>query len=183
MKKETVGTTLEAECPSDAGGRSTVRTLQDWMNRISSFEDLAGRAVRGVLYGFDEAGEPLVDFPANGNRGPIVAISTVPLGEMDRNREIVLLFEDGDPTRPIVVGVRQSPGKAGQNAEKTEAHPLAIEVDGERLVYTAQREIVLRCGKASIQLLSDGSVRIRGTSVLSRASATNRIRGGNVQIN
>ena len=50
-------------------------------------------------------------------------------------------------------------------------------------MYTASRELVLRCGKASVTLTSDGAVRIRGTDVLSRASATNRIRGGNVQIN
>jgi hypothetical protein len=151
------------------------------MNKILSANDVATGAIRGVLCAFNEAGEPLVDFPANEHSGPIAAISTVPLGEADRNREIVLLFEDGDPMRPIVIGIRQS--TAAKPSDQVQAPPCAIEVDGERLVYTAQREIVLRCGKASIQLLSDGSVRIRGTNVLSRASATNRIRGGNVQIN
>jgi hypothetical protein len=146
-------------------------------------ETLASGAVRGVLCGFDETGEPLVDFPANASRDPVPAISTVLLGEADKRREVILLFEDGNLARPIIVGVRQSP-VAQQAAQDFKAQqPLTIEVDGERLVYTGQKEIVLRCGKASIQLLSDGSVRIRGTNVLSRASATNRIRGGNVQIN
>ena len=130
--------------------------------------------IRGILCGFDESGEPLVDFPTNSTGRPVSAISTVSLEITDTDREVILLFEDGDASRPIVVGVRQSPSgrKAG-----------AVSVGQERLEYTAKSEIVLRCGKASIQLLSDGSVRIRGSNVLSRASATNRIRGGNVQIN
>jgi hypothetical protein len=129
------------------------------MNRASLLEALASGAARGVLCGFDEAGEPLVDFPANESRDPV------------------------DPARPIIVGVRQSPLTQHPAQDLKVQQPLVLEVDGERLVYTAQKEIVLRCGKASIQLLSDGSVRIRGTNVLTRASATNRIRGGNVQIN
>ena len=44
-------------------------------------------------------------------------------------------------------------------------------------------QITLKCGKASINLKADGTVAIRGTNVASRASNTNRIRGGNVQIN
>ncbi len=149
------------------------------MKQNSTIEIPAARAIRGLLCGFDETGEALVDFPENPDSGPIVAISTVPLTEKDLNREVVLLFEDGDCTRPILIGLRQP-----CVAKKSEVqHSLGVEFDGQRLVYTAQQEIVLRCGKASIQLLSDGSVRIRGTNLLSRASATNRIRGGNVQIN
>jgi hypothetical protein len=152
------------------------------MKKISSANDVAMGAVRGVFCSFNEIGEPLVDFPANEQAGPVVAISTVPLCQQDRNREIVLQFEDGDPTRPIIIGIRQTMPVSASEHPVT-GPPLGIEVDGERLVYTAQREILLRCGKASIQLLSDGSVRIRGTNVLSRASATNRLRGGNIQIN
>ena len=44
-------------------------------------------------------------------------------------------------------------------------------------------QITLKCGQASINLKADGTVSIRGTNVASRASNTNRIRGGNVQIN
>jgi hypothetical protein len=156
---------------------------QKTMNRTSSFEAIARGAVRGVLCGFDETGEPLVDFDANGSAHPVSAISTVPLREADQRREVVLLFVDDDMTRPIIVGVRQPPVAYSTAQEVKVQQPIVLEVDGERLVYTAQKEIVLRCGKASIQLLNDGSIRIRGTNVLSRASATNRIRGGNVQIN
>jgi len=144
------------------------------MNQNSVAEASVAAAVRGVLCGFDDNGEPLVDFPAKPDRTPVAAISTVPLDEAHVNSEVVLLFEDGDVDRPIIIGVRQS-----AKSRKS----VAFEIDGDRICYTAQREIVLRCGKASIQLLSDGSIRIRGTNLLSRASATNRIRGGNIQLN
>ena len=60
---------------------------------------------------------------------------------------------------------------------------LPIDVDGERLVFTAKKEIVLRCGKASITLTRAGKILIRGAYLLSRSSGVNRIKGGSVKIN
>jgi hypothetical protein len=142
-------------------------------------EALAGKCVRGILCGFDQAGEALVDFPDNSDRVPIVAISTVALTEKDLNREVVLLFEDGDYNRPILIGIRQPSAAQKEAVQQT----WSLDCDGRRLMITAQQEIVLQCGKASLHLHKDGGIRIRGTDVVSRASATNRIRGGNVQIN
>jgi hypothetical protein len=63
--------------------------------------------------------------------------------------------------------------------------PLMPEItaDGEKLVFEANREVTLKCGKASITLTADGRVTIRGTQVLSRADGPNRIQGGSVQLN
>ena len=63
------------------------------------------------------------------------------------------------------------------------AGAVAVERDGERLTLTADREIVLRCGKASLTLTRAGKVLIRGAYLLSRSSGVNRIKGGSVQIN
>jgi hypothetical protein len=91
---------------------------------------------------------------------------------------VALLFEDGNPTRPLVIGAIQRPnGSPHQNPQVT------AELDGERLVLNADREIVLRCGKASITLTRAGKVLIRGTYLLSRSSGVNRIKGGSVQLN
>jgi hypothetical protein len=137
----------------------------------------------GSLAGFDDAGRPMIDRPDVGATR-LAARSIVPLDELMIGRDVALLFEAGDPTRPLVIGVlqdQQQPAPAPVDAES--ATPIEVEADGKRVVLTGTQEIVLRCGKASIQLLSDGTIRLRGTNVLSRASATNRIRGGNVQIN
>jgi hypothetical protein len=53
----------------------------------------------------------------------------------------------------------------------------------ERIELVAEREIVLRCGDASLTLTRSGKILLRGTYVLSRASGVNKIKGGSVQIN
>ncbi len=61
--------------------------------------------------------------------------------------------------------------------------PAAATVDGQRLELTAEREITLRCGEASLTLTRAGKVVLSGTAVLTRAQGVNRIVGGSVQIN
>lgn len=150
------------------------------MERHLSDESAVRRCTRGVLVGFDHDGEALVDFPDNPYGAPVAAISILALTEKDLNREAILLFEDGAETIPILVGLRQ---KRADVKAQAAPPPLALEYEGKRLVISAEQEVVLRCGKASILLKKDGSVRIRGTEIVSRATATNRVRGGNVQIN
>ena len=62
--------------------------------------------------------------------------------------------------------------------------PVAsVQLDDQRLELRAEREIVLRCGKASITLTRAGKVIIQGAYLSSRSSGVNRIKGGSVQIN
>lgn len=56
-------------------------------------------------------------------------------------------------------------------------------VDGRRVELTAQDEVVLKCGDASITLRRNGRIVIRGAYVESHAKGTNRIKGGSVLIN
>jgi len=96
-------------------------------------------------------------------------------GEIDAAKDIgatvCVSFDRSNPHRPIVLGKLQT----GLNDRVSKV--------ADRIEITSETEIVLRCGKSSIHLRSDGTVAIRGTNVASRASETNRIRGGNVQIN
>jgi hypothetical protein len=116
----------------------------------------------------------MVEFPGNPFDRPVAARTTTPLDPASVGSEAVLLFENGDPGRPIVVGViRPAEQQAG----------VAAELDGERVVLTAEREIVLRCGEASITLTRAGKVLIRGTYVLTRSSGANRVKGAVVEIN
>jgi hypothetical protein len=61
--------------------------------------------------------------------------------------------------------------------------PVELRLDKQKFVFTAEQEIVLRCGKASITLTRAGKVLIRGAYILNRSSGVNRIKGGSVQIN
>jgi len=79
----------------------------------------------GVFCGFDSNDEALIDFPGNENRQPISAISAVPLHELARGREVVLLFEEGDERQPIIVGICQI------SADKTANDSDAVVVKAE----------------------------------------------------
>jgi len=131
--------------------------------------------VVAALTGFDDGGAPRVAFPGNPLRRPVSARSTVALGPADIGKDVAVSFEQGDPARPIVLGKLWQP----------EAAPPAVraEVEKERLVLSADKEIVLQCGASSITLTKAGKVLIRGAYLLSRSSGVNRIKGGSVQIN
>jgi len=57
------------------------------------------------------------------------------------------------------------------------------EVDGKEVLVLGDREIKLKCGRASIVLSRDGKIILRGTSISSRASGSNKVKGASVQIN
>ena len=150
----------------------------------SGAPDHPASVVIGQLVGFDARGVPLVAVPFEQRDGLRPARSLVALGNSDLGREVALSFEGGDPGKPLVMGLLQEPwpGSAGPEPAAAPA-PVEVEIDGEKLVLTAGRELVLRCGQASLILTRAGKILIRGTFVLSRSTGVNRIQGGVVHIN
>ncbi|MEW8027132.1 MAG: DUF6484 domain-containing protein [Candidatus Thiodiazotropha sp.] len=134
--------------------------------------------VIGVLVGLNEQCQPLVAFPGNPRVDNTTAKSTIQFSEQEIGYEVALLFENGDPLLPMVIGRIQNP-----HSTVTDSPRVLADVDGERLTLSAKREIVLKCGKASITLTRSGKVILRGNYLLSRSSGVNRIKGGSVQIN
>ena len=112
----------------------------------------------------------------------VQARSTVRLQRTQLGAEVVVMCECGDPRRPIVMGVLQDSIARAPEAVQRQA-PVTVYVDDERYAITAEREIVLRCGEASITLTRAGKVIIKGTYVLSRSSGYNKIKGAAVDIN
>jgi hypothetical protein len=136
--------------------------------------------VIGTISGVKDSGVPLVDFKGNPTGRSLAARSTIAITEDQIGRDVALMFENGSPKCPIVIGLVQNIGISPTSQPHQTA---AFEVDGERVVLTAEKELVLRCGDASIVLTRTGKILIRGASLLSRASGVNRIKGGSVQIN
>jgi hypothetical protein len=128
----------------------------------------------------DEGRTPLVLYPGQPGTAALAARSVVDLHGVHVGRRMTLMFEGGDPARPIVMGVLRE----GEGWPLDECPgQVEADVDGERMVVSAKEQIVLRCGKASITLTKAGKVLIEGAYVLSRSSGVNRIKGGSVQLN
>lgn len=132
--------------------------------------------VIGVLLDVPEASSPVVAFPGCPSETGIAATTTTVLAREDIGTQVALMFVGGDPSRPLVIGRIQRLPEARQVT-------AVAHIDGERLEFSAEREIVLRCGKASITLTREGKVLIKGAYLSSRSSGVNRIKGGSVQIN
>ena len=142
---------------------------------------LPGGAATGRLHGFDLDDRPLVSGLAQLPGEVVVARTTVPLKRQMVGASVVVLYEHGDPYRPILVGVLQE--RAPQDGPDETAQPLSIQADDERYVVTAEREIVLRCGDASITLTRAGKVIIKGNYIISRSTGYNKIKGAAIDIN
>ena len=123
---------------------------------------------------------PLVVFDGQPGTAAQCARTVVDLHGPHIGQPVVLMFEAGDATRPIVMGVLR----------EREGWPIAeapgqvqVDADGERLHVSAKEQLVLRCGKASITLTKAGKVLIEGAYVSSRSTGVNRVKGGSVQLN
>lgn len=149
----------------------------------------AGQPVRDAIHGVvvgellalaDDAFTPLVMFAGQSVPGAVRARSIVELRGAHIGRQVVLMFDSGDPGSPIVMGLLQGgkslPGDAARES-------VEIDSDGERLLVSARDRLELRCGKARITLTKAGKVLIEGAYVLSRSTGVNRIKGGSVQLN
>lgn len=98
---------------------------------------------------------------------PLFAQSLVPVSPALIGRVVAVAMMDD---QPLILGLIQPPLPE-------------VETDGETLVLEARREMILRCGAASIAMTADGRVTIRGTQVLSRSDGANRVQGATVQLN
>jgi hypothetical protein len=145
-------------------------------------------ATVGSVVGF-EHGEVRVTFA--GATHPVVARLLAGLDDVALERaaaeraEAVLLFEDGDSTRPLLVGLLRS---SAPFLDALLAGPLpeagrVARIDGKRVAIEAKEEVVLQCGKASLTLRRDGRVLLRGVNVITQADRVHKIRGGKVQVN
>jgi len=158
------------------------RNSQGW---ISEF----GPVCCGRIVEVDGNRQAHVDFPGN-PREPVVArcLNTVglPVGASLGDLPVLLVFEHGDPAKPIIVGVVQSDATTLCECDFSTSqagNARNAVIDGRRMALEGAEEVTLICGKASITLTKDGRISLRGVEIVSRASGANKIRGASVSIN
>jgi hypothetical protein len=143
---------------------------------------LGSSAATARLHGFDIDDQPLICEVRGLRREIIRARSTVSLLTAHIGSSVVVLFEEGDLRRPIIMGVLcDRPLLAGKDRESQLG--VTAQVDDTRLVLSGEREVVLRCGAASITLTRAGKILIKGSYIVSRSSGYNKIKGAAVDIN
>lgn len=160
----------------------------------SEYNIAAGEIIIGTLVGLNDNGQALVDFAQNPASEPLAAMSTTAVTQHQVTRQVALLFNQGDLKQPIIMGLIHSPLQAmlesfGQQ-NVTEKIELAgdlniddVKVEGNKVTFEAQEEMVFKCGESSITLTKAGKILIRGKYLLNRSSGVNRIMGGSVQVN
>ena len=135
----------------------------------------------GRLIAFrDDGTVPLVTYEGQPTSSALPARATLDLYSSHIGRDVVLIFEEGDPYRPLVLGCLHD---AHARTLPDQLGAVEMDVDGQRLVVSAKEQLVLRCGKASITLTCSGKVMFHGTYVSSRSTGVLRLKGGSVQIN
>lgn len=154
---------------------------------VKENEEQSSAIVIGNLVGFNFSNIPLVDFVGNPFSEALRAVTVVVLNRSDIGKKIVLMFENADLKKPIIMGIvqpeRDITFDVADKASNDSQEPLVIEKDNERVVITAKKEIVLKCGRGCITITKAGKIIIRGSYLLNQSSGVNRIKGGSVQIN
>ena len=138
----------------------------------------AGTRIEGVLTGrivSPGAAGMVVGYERDGAACVAEARCLGATGTLPAGTAVALMFEGGDPDRPLVLGkMEDTDGPAA---------PLALDGDSEGVRLSHPRRLRLVCGKAAITLSADGRVEIVGDHVTSLARGTNRMGGASVKIN
>jgi hypothetical protein len=171
-------------------GMNRIKTQEEKYRSIeSSQQDRIMFPIVGRLAVPGRPGEIMVEF--NGSIPKVArllsGLGRIELGKPEnRGREVLLVFEEGDPERPIVVGLIENFLEDIVSMEINQhdsQKPKEALLDGKRLNLEAKEEIVLKCGKGSVKIRKDGKIVVKGTHILSRSSGPHRIKGGSVNIN
>lgn len=170
-------------------GRELMQAVLAKPRKTEKADERTDERINGIVIGTlsepSENGQVMVQYPGIPSGKPLAAISTENLCQKKSGQEVALGFVNGDPALPIILGLIQKPVGQDHSAveETTEGHSVNVKIDGERLTLSAEREIVLQCGKSSITLTRAGKVILKGAYLSTHSTGVNRIKGGSVQIN
>jgi len=170
-----------------AGADLTPEHMLELIHRRSGGEQIATAVVEDI----SPDGVPMVVLPGETRACEALTVlrfaSAVAASEALLGRSVLVLMPPSGP--PVILGAvaqRLWETREGEEVEATlpsASAPRVIEVDKKRIDLEASEEIRLTCGKSLLVLHRDGTIVVRGVTITSRATQTNKIRGGTVAIN
>lgn len=197
MKKQRTAKVAQARSASSSASSSTNAVTQQSGNELLDTllaKDAAPARTQALVHGVVMAtlleilpdGKVRIAVPSHGiadmRATPVCALQALCEGTL-----VAVMFEQGDTTRALLIGpmagVEASAGIATPGVATPTGSGREAVIDEQRILIEADQEIELRCGEAAIILTADGRILLRGSYISSHASATQRIRGGAVQIN
>jgi len=190
IQSPTTSDVVKDAIPADSdSARELMQAVLAKPRNTETIEVSKDKPITGVVIGTlsepSKDGQPMVFYPGIPTGKPLIATSTTDLGSQKSGQEVALGFVNGDPAMPVILGFIQKASQLEQTAvqEAEENRKVNVKIDGERLILSAEHEIVLECGKSSITLTKAGKVILKGAYLSTHATGVNRIKGGSVQIN
>lgn len=171
--------------PEDTGEASEL--LRQILNApVAAPKVESAPVITGHLAGIDDEGRVLfVPEQGGGPAFPVaigVAISDGVLIPAARNQQRALVVRTSEtPPRFVLIGLVRE--RVAATARDAAPGQLEVKLDGETLRLTADREIELRCGNASLVLRQSGRVELKGAYVVTSSRGPMKIKGGTVEIN
>ena len=108
----------------------------------------------------------------------LLRITAAPPPELPEGATVAFVADDGDEDCNYVLGVIECLGpRADERADSR------LTDESQTIRVRAAQRLELSCGRASLIMNADGTVVLKGTTVVSRASGVNKIRGAAVRIN
>jgi len=174
----------ELPLPGTVSDQELMRSVLSRPSKRVSGELARTKHIEGVVIGTltepRNNGQAMVQYPGIPGGEAIAAISTQKITEQDLGREVALSFVEGNPALPVILGLVQ----LIETEEQTKSeNDIDVHLDGRKLTMTADKEIVLKCGEASITLTRAGKIIVKGAYLSNHSTGVNRIKGGSVQIN
>ena len=149
---------------------------------IDSFQDLGARLRRGAVAGPMIDGRVRVREDCSGRlfTCETLKLNAGPALSFREGVDVAFISENGDEQTGFVLGIIERP-----DAIPSSVASATIDRDGEASIIKiqARQRLELTCGRAALTMNADGTVVLKGTTVVSRASGLNKIRGAAVRIN
>lgn len=136
----------------------------------------------GWINGLDESGAPLIIAPGF-IETPTAARSLCIIQTENINQQCALMFEAGDLNQPLVMGLLQQTVLPLKNNSMQQSNDIQGTNFPTTRHFSAAEEIVFQCGEASLRLLADGQIELRGSQISSHSTGLNHIRGASVKLN